>query len=150
MVDTKPLVRSVDHAGITVSSIDEALQFWVDTLGFELLSRRDLGGGSVMENVLGVPGVHLGNAMLQAPGGAKLELLEFSAPDDRTVLAQRVCDVGAGHVALAVHDLDETLSRVEPMGWPRQGTPQALPSGARVVYVRGPEGHMLELLQPPL
>ena len=149
MADAKPLVRRTEHAGITVSSIDEALKFWVDTLGFELLSRRDLGGGPAMENVLGVPGAHLSNAMRQTPDGAKLELLEFSAPDDRTTLKQRVCDVGAGHVAVAVHDLEETLSRIEPMGWPRQGTPQVLPSGARVVYVRGPEGHMLELIQPP-
>ena len=149
MPSAKPLVRRIDHAGITVSSIDEALKFWVDTLGFELLSRRDLGGGPAMENVLGIPGAHLSNAMLQTPDGAKLELLEFSAPDDRMTLTQRVCDVGAGHVAVAVYDLDETLSRVEPMGWLRQGTPQVLPSGARVVYVRGPEGHMLELIQPP-
>lgn len=149
MSDAKPLVRRTEHAGITVSSIDEALKFWVDTLGFELLFRRNLGGGPVMENIVGIPGAHLNNAMLQTPDGAKLELLEFSAPDDRTKLTQRVCDVGAGHVAVAVYDLDEALSRIEPIGWLRQGTPQTLPTGNRVVYVRGPEGHLLELIQSP-
>ena len=42
MADAKFLVRGTEHAGITVSSIDEALKFWVNTLGFELLSRRNL------------------------------------------------------------------------------------------------------------
>lgn len=78
MADAKSLVRGTEHAGITVSSIDEALKFWVDTLGFELLSRRNLGGGPVMENIVGIPGAHLNNAMLQMPDGSKLELLSLA------------------------------------------------------------------------
>jgi catechol 2,3-dioxygenase-like lactoylglutathione lyase family enzyme len=146
MTDAVPLIRKTEHTGLTVSSIDEALKFWVGALGFTLDYRKTLGGGPVMENIVGVPGADLSNAMVVTTDGYRIELLEYSAPDDRRTLVQRPCDVGSAHVTFTVEDMDEVLARSGLVGWKPQGEPQRLPSGAVVVYVRGPDGHTVEFI----
>jgi len=141
------LVLDTQHVGLTVNSLDTALEFWCEVMGFELAARRSLGSGPAMENIVGVPGVDLDIAIVVAPGGLRIELLEYLSPDDRQVYRPRSCDVGSVHIAFGVSDLDQMLTRVEAAGWNRLGVPQSLPNGTRVMYVRGPEGHTLELMQ---
>ncbi len=141
------LVLDTQHVGLTVTSLDTALEFWCGVLGFELAARRSLGSGPSMENIVGVPGVDLDIAIVVAPGGLRIELLEYLSPEDRKVYQPRSCDVGSVHVAFSVSDLEVMLTRVESAGWNRLGAPQVLPNGARVMYVRGPEGHTLEFMQ---
>ncbi len=141
------LVLDTQHVGLTVSSLDTALEFWCGVMGFELAARRSLGSGPSMENIVGVPDVDLDIAIVVAPGGLRIELLEYLSPEDRTVYRPRSCDVGSVHVAFSVSDLEAMLTRVESAGWKRLGTPQSLPNGTRVMYARGPEGHTLEFMQ---
>jgi catechol 2,3-dioxygenase-like lactoylglutathione lyase family enzyme len=58
-------VLRTEHTGLTVSSIDGVLDFWTDVLGFRLVYRKELGGGHAMEQVVGVPGASLRNALLE-------------------------------------------------------------------------------------
>ena len=141
------LVLDTQHVGLTVSSLDTALEFWCGVMGFELAARRSLGSGPSMENIVGVSDVDLDIAIVVAPGGLRIELLEYLSPEDRTVYRPRSCDVGSVHVAFSVSDLEAMLTRVESAGWKRLGTPQSLPNGTRVMYARGPEGHTLEFMQ---
>jgi glyoxylase I family protein len=142
------LVLDTIHTGLTVSSLDEAITFWCDVMGFEMLYRKDLGGGVSIENIVGVSGAELEIAVIAAPGGHKIELLQYRKPDDRTIFKPRSCDVGSAHLLFSVSDIDAMLGRVEAAGWMRLGMPQTNPSGSRVAYVRGPEGHTIEFLQP--
>ena len=48
-----------------------------------------------------------------------------------------------------IDEMEGLLSRVEPAGWIRQGTPQCMSSGMVVTHVRGPDGHTIEFMQPP-
>ncbi|WP_157874599.1 VOC family protein [Streptomyces sp. AcH 505] len=149
----KNLVLGTEHTGLTVSSLDDALEFWCGVMGFELLARRIIGTGPFVENIVGVPGANLHIAVVIAPDGHKVELLEYLAPADRQVIKPRSCDVGSAHLAFTVTDLDEMLRRVEAAGWKRLGVPQSLTEGPRagdrVVYVRGPEGHTIEFFGRP-
>jgi catechol 2,3-dioxygenase-like lactoylglutathione lyase family enzyme len=56
------------------------------------------------------------------------------------------------HIALTVDDLDAVLSAISPFGWKAAGEPQTLASGPnvgkRVVYVRDPDGTIIEFMQP--
>ncbi len=144
----KTLVLDTWHTGLTVSSLDSALEFWCGVLGFELSARRVIGNGPFVENIVGVPGADLHIAVVVAPDGHKIELLEYLAPADRQVMRPRSVDVGSAHLAFIVSDLDEMLGRVEAAGWERLGVPQSITdgprAGERVVYVRGPEGHTIE------
>ena len=144
----KNLVLETWHTGLTVSSLDSAIEFWCGVMGFELSARRVIGPGPVVENIVGVPSADLHIAVVVAPDGHKIELLEYLAPADRQVFRPRSVDVGSVHLAFIVSNLDEMLNRVEAAGWKRLGVPQSLTegprAGERVVYVRGPEGHTIE------
>ena len=146
-------IIGADHTGITVSNLEQSLAFWRDLLGFEL-SHTAHQAGELAREITGVAGAELKLAVLKAPGGHKIELLEYLAPPNRTKHADlRPCDVGSVHVALTVNDLDAVLQRIAASGWKTAGKPQTLRSGPnagkRVVYVRDPDGTTIEFMQPP-
>jgi catechol 2,3-dioxygenase-like lactoylglutathione lyase family enzyme len=151
--DTSSGITRADHTGFTVSSLDASLKFWVDVLGFRLVSRDHYPASEFLDNVVGVPGAELTLAMVEAPGGHLIELLEYSAPGDRQLLRPRACDVGSVHLAFLVDDLDALLARVENAGWMSLGRPQTVQGprrdGLRLFYARGPDGVTIEFLQPP-
>jgi catechol 2,3-dioxygenase-like lactoylglutathione lyase family enzyme len=145
-------IVSADHTGITVSNLDRSLAFWRDVLGFEF-SHTAHQTGEMAEEITGVKGAELKLAVVKAPSGHKIELLEYLAPPDRKLTDVRPCDVGHIHVAVLVDDLDSVLDRIAASGWKAAGKPQTLKTGPnagkQVVYVRDPEGTTIELMQLP-
>jgi catechol 2,3-dioxygenase-like lactoylglutathione lyase family enzyme len=146
-------IIAADHTGITVSNLERSLAFWRDALGFEL-SHTAHQTGELAREITGVAGAEIKLAVLKAPGGHKIELLEYVAPSDRERLALKPCDVGSVHVALLVDDLDIVLESIAASGWKAAGKPQTLKTGPnagkRVVYVRDPDGTTIEFMQMPL
>ncbi|HEX4665706.1 MAG TPA: VOC family protein [Chthoniobacterales bacterium] len=142
-------VLSVDHTGFTVSDLERSLAFWRDVLGFEL-SHRPHQTGTLASEITGVPGADISIAVMKGYGH-KIELLQYSAPDDRKHVRLRPCDVGFVHVALLVQNLDALLDRIAASGWNAAGVPQTLTAGPnagkRVVYVRDPDGTTIEFMQ---
>src|SRR6266567_4445865 len=109
----KPVrIISADHTGITVSNLERSLAFWRDVLGFEL-SHTAHQKGELAQEITGIEGAEIKLAVLRAPGGHKIELLEYLAPPDRKRRVDlRPCDVGSAHVALLVNDLATVLERI--------------------------------------
>ena len=146
-------VFAADHTGITVASLERSLAFWRDGLGFEL-SHSAHQTGELATEITGVAGAEIRLAVLKAPGGHKIELLEYLAPPDRKKHVDlRPCDVGSVHVALLVDDLDAVLESIAASGWKGAGKPQTLTTGPnagkRVVYVRDPDGTTIEFMEMP-
>src|SRR5437660_2938329 len=146
-------VIAADHTGITVSNLERSLEFWQNVLGFEP-SHTAHQTGEMASEITGVAGAEIKLAVVKAPGGHKIELLEYPAPAERKrAVDLRPCDVGSVHVALIVDDLDAVLSAINASGWKAAGTPQTLQSGPnagkRVVYVRDPDGTTIEFMQAP-
>jgi catechol 2,3-dioxygenase-like lactoylglutathione lyase family enzyme len=145
-------ILAADHTGITVSNLERSLAFWRDLLGFEF-SHRTHQTDKLASEITGVSGAEISLGVLKAPGGHKIELLQYDAPSDRKQHVDlRSCDVGHAHVALVVDDLDAVLSAIAASGWNSAGKPQTLQSGPnagrRVVYVRDPDGTTIEFMQP--
>jgi catechol 2,3-dioxygenase-like lactoylglutathione lyase family enzyme len=146
-------IIAADHTGITVSNLESSLIFWRDVLGFEFSHRADQ-KGQMAEQITGVKGAELKLALVKAPNGHKIELLEYLAPADRKKDANlRPCDVGHVHVALTVESLEPLLEKIAMSGWKAAGKPQALQSGPnagkRVIYVRDPDGMTIEFMELP-
>jgi len=146
-------ILAADHTGITVSNLERALAFWQGVLGFEY-SHGAHQKGEMAEEITGVRGAELKLAVLKAPGGHKIELLEYlGSPDRKKHGDLRPCDVGHIHVALIVDDLDAMLQKVSASGWKAAGQPQMLKggpnAGKRVVYVRDPDGTTIEFMERP-
>jgi glyoxylase I family protein len=146
-------IITADHTGITVSKLERSLAFWRDVLGFEL-SHTAHQIGEMAEEITGVAGAEIKLAVVKAPGGHKIELLEYLAPPERKRhVVLRPCDIGHAHVALTIENLDAILERIAASRWKAAGKPQMLKSGPnagkRVVYVRDPDGTTIEFMQPP-
>ena len=163
-------IIAADHTGITVSNLERSLEFWQNVLGFEF-SHRAHQTSEMASEITGVPGAEIKLAVVKAPGGHKIELLEYLAPSGRKKhvdpstslptsaqnfgVASRPslppCDVGHVHVALTIDNLDAVLERIAASDWKAGGKPQTLQSGPnagkRVVYVRDPDGTTIEFMQ---
>ena len=144
-------ITGTAHTGITVTSMDDALAFWVGVLGFKLRSKEDFGPSPFLDNVVGVVGSAATLAVVEGPGHA-IELLEYHAPADKTIYRPRSCDVGSVHVALLVEDIDGVMEACAKAEWYHLGEIQTVQDGPRkglrLMYVRGPDGVTVEFLQP--
>ena len=154
-------IIAADHTGITVSNLERSLAFWRDVLGFEF-SHSAHQKGEMAEQITGVKGAELKLAVVKAPGGHKIELLEYLSPADRRKdvdpstsvrTSLRPCDVGHVHVALTVENLEPLLEKITGSGWQAAGKPQTLTAGPnagkRVIYVRDPDGTTIEFMELP-
>ncbi|WP_027684221.1 VOC family protein [Rhizobium leguminosarum] len=145
-------IKKVDHTGITVSSLDASLSFWVGVLGFEHLYTTEYQNSTLLEGIVGVPGASLRLAMVRGPGH-DIELLEYSEPVDRKVMRPRSCDIGSVHVAFLVKDIEGLLGVINQHGWYPPGSLQTVTDGDRkglkLAYVRGPDGVTVEFLEMP-
>lgn len=131
------------HVGITVSDLDRAVAFYTTTFGFDELAEFTI-GGEAFADAVDVEGATGSFAHLDA-GGARIELVEYdpeAAADDPPELNRP----GAVHVGLAVDDLDAFYdgldSEVETLSPPR-----TTESGTRILFVRDPEGNLIEVLE---
>ncbi|HXB64269.1 MAG TPA: VOC family protein [Solirubrobacteraceae bacterium] len=140
-------VQRMEHVGIVVDDLAAATEFFVE-LGLELL-----GGGPVegrwVDRVVGLDGVRVEIAMLQAPDGqGRLELAKFHTPStqggDRHAPANTP---GIRHVAFAVDDIDAVVAGLRARGAELVGELERYEDRYRLCYVRGPEGILVELAE---
>jgi catechol 2,3-dioxygenase-like lactoylglutathione lyase family enzyme len=136
------------HTGLTVADLDRSLRFWRDAMGMEVLFQQEKAGG-YLEAVVGEPGAHVRMAHLAFGGeGPRIELFQYLAPIGGQHRL-RPADQGFAHICVACDDLDELLERLIAAG----GTPFSEPvevdtgvnKGCRDVYLRDPDGHVVEL-----
>src|SRR5580658_1789481 len=108
----------IDHLGIAVRSLEDALKFYEQQLGFRVSLRETVAQEKV--NV----------AMLPA-GASRIELLEAAEPD--SVIAKFIEKRGEGlhHVAIRVPDLGATAERLKAHGARLLNEPRAGAGGHR-------------------
>lgn len=107
-------IQAIDHVGFVVTELDAAVRFFVDVLGFEEIDRRgELGeaDGDRMNRLFGVHPRSTGRFRFLQLGSMRVELLQWSAPDQRTEVP-RNADVGGRHLALSVNNIDGFLARI--------------------------------------
>lgn len=147
-----PLQTAVDHTGFAVSSLDEAVRFWTEALGF-ILERRAHMGGDFLHQVTGVDDPTVKTAVVRAPDGFAVELLEYSRGRENGVAPESAGAVGAAHLALTVTDIHAAVARADAAGWKAKGNPLPIPAGPRqgtlTAYVSGPDHITIEFMQPP-
>jgi lactoylglutathione lyase len=138
----------VHHTGLTVSDLEVSLRFWGEALGMETVVRQERRGG-YLEAIVKEPDAHVLQAQLEFPGGGpRIELFQYVAPEGAQVRA-RPRDVGFAHVAVLCADVNALLGRLVDAGGEAFGevieVDAGVNAGARAVYVRDPDGHVLEL-----
>jgi catechol 2,3-dioxygenase-like lactoylglutathione lyase family enzyme len=140
------------HVGVSVADMDRSLDFWRRFMGVEPNSRRVV-GAEFLGRLVGYPGVELEIAMLDLDGALMLELLRFVDHEEAPV-DSRPARAGVVHLCLGVRDLQDSLAKATAAGAEQVSAgPVVIPAGpnegARHVYIRDPDGVVIELRQPP-
>ena len=117
------------HTCYRITDPERSVAFY-EALGFE--KRRELPIRDEAVNIfLGLPG-----------DGDRLELTHNFGVDSYEL------GTGYGNIALTVDDLDETLARLSEQGIEPERPPYTVrEGGARLTFVRDPDGYRVELLE---
>jgi catechol 2,3-dioxygenase-like lactoylglutathione lyase family enzyme len=129
----------IHHVGLQVADIDLAGAFYEHALGATWLVLPMPFEGDGARLSMGVDRLRL--AMLSL-GNAAVELFEL--PEAPTPSEARL-----PHLAVQVEDTDAALERVEHHGGARLWPTVDRLGKARVIYVRDPDGNVVELLDHP-
>jgi len=128
-------ILKVDHIGIAVSNLDEALKFYTEVLGVKCV------GTEVVEDQ------QVKVAFLPC-GDSELELLESTTPDGPVARFIEKNGEGIQHIALKVENIEEALAYLKEKGVrlidekPRYGA-----GGARIAFLhpKATRGVLLEI-----
>ncbi|QKG85949.1 methylmalonyl-CoA epimerase [Kroppenstedtia pulmonis] len=130
--------KQIDHIGIAVRSLDDAIPLYRDVLGLELLGSERVESEQVRVAFMKI-------------GETKIELLEPLSPE--SPIARHIEKRGEGihHIALQVEGIQGELDRLAEAGFHllnKQPKPGA--HGAQVAFIhpRSTRGVLYELCQP--
>jgi methylmalonyl-CoA/ethylmalonyl-CoA epimerase len=131
------MIKKIDHIGIAVSDLDEALKLYRDTLGLKVEKTEDFGGMRI--------------AFLPI-GDTEFELLQPTDPDGALAKFVEKRGEGVQHIALRVDDVAKSLEELKAKGLrvidekPRPGA-----GGASIAFFhpKSTGGVLLEICQPP-
>ena len=140
-------VKRMDNVGIVVEDMDTVIAFFTE-LGLKLEGRATI-EGEWAEGVTGLRDMRCEIAMMVTPDGhSRLELSRFKSPP--MVSDHRNAPVNAfGYlrVMFTVEDIDNTLSRLYPLGAELVDKVAQYEDTYRLCYIRGPEGILIGLAQ---
>ncbi|HEX7230534.1 MAG TPA: VOC family protein [Candidatus Binatia bacterium] len=149
------LVKSVESVGITVSDLDQAVEFFSQVLSFEKISDTEV-AGSEYESFYGLFGARMRIVRMKL-GSEYIELTEFIAPKGRPLpVDSRSNDGWFQHIAIVVSDMERAYQHLRAHKVQHTSTgPQRIPdwnkaaAGIKAFYFKDPDGHNLELIYFP-
>jgi catechol 2,3-dioxygenase-like lactoylglutathione lyase family enzyme len=131
------------HVGIPVTDLERSFDFYRDTFDLDVAARFSV-AGTAFETGVGVPGASADFVQLDA-GGCRIELVEYD-PTGTDRRGGHPNDPGTTHVGLAVDDLDAFYAGLDD-AVETLSAPQLTESGTRILFVRDPDEHLIEVLE---
>lgn len=149
------MLNGIAHVGLTVTDLERSVRFYRDILGLSYLGNMDMDGPET-EALFQRKGCKAkiaylsGNRELTAP---PIELIQFvgQEPERQTASLFRT---SISELCFATDNIDRDYRRLQEAGVEFLSTPQSFDSTrygfgkSRAVYLRDPDGIILELLQP--
>lgn len=146
------MTKMFNHMGLTVANIERSLDFYCGKLGLPYPAEDMIFfiEGTWLSNLVGHPAPRIRVAFVSLDHGV-FELLEYQRPEKRELTATlHNWDVGAAHLALNHDDIEAFYAQyrdtIDFAGPPQtvEGGPY---DGARVIYMKDPDGISVELVQ---
>ena len=130
---------TLDHVGIAVADLSQALAFYRDALGLDVETPEEIASQRVRAHVIPV-----GESASRGPGasGPSLELLEATAED--SPIAKYVAKRGPGlhHITLRVDDIRAALAELKARGVRLiDETPRPGAHGSLVAFIHPSSAH---------
>ena len=131
------MITRIDHIGIAVKSIEDALKLYTDALGLEVKDIEIVETQKVRTAIIPV-------------GESKIELLESTDPEG--VIARYIEKRGEGlhHLALAVSDIEQALDDLQSKEVPLiDEKPRSGVEDSRIAFLHPKAaGVLIELVEP--
>lgn len=144
-------LRAVDHVGYTVADLDRSSEWYTRLLGEEPVVRTAVGPGYIGA-IVGYSDCRMEWALWRLPTGPMLELIQYLEPPTAHV-DMETYNVGSGHLCLVTDDLDGDCERMRGHAEFRSPAPVEISAGpyqgARVLYIRDPDGITVEFIELP-
>ena len=131
------MIKKVNHIGIAVNSIKDAIKLYTDVLGLEVKGIEILEEQKVRTAIIPV-------------GETKIELIESTDPEG--LIAKYIERRGEGlhHIALEVSDIESTLETLKKRGIPLiDEKPRTGVENSRIAFLHPKETKaLLEIVEP--
>jgi catechol 2,3-dioxygenase-like lactoylglutathione lyase family enzyme len=141
------MITQIRHTGLVVADLEGALRFWRDLLGFKVEKHMDESGPHI-DAMMGLKDVRVTTVKMASPEGGMIELLHFQSHPDSPAWLGQPYSTGFTHIAMTVGNMDMAFKKLTDAGVVFPAPPQYSPDGAvKVIYCKGPEGVLLELVE---
>ncbi len=134
---TTDVFMKIDHLGIATRGIEEAMSFWRDALGLEVVATEEVAEQRVRVAMLPV-------------GETRVELLEPTSADSPIAKFLEKRGPGIHHIAVRVDDIHATLAQLKLKGARLiDETPRVGAEGSLIAFVHpaSANGVLLELVE---
>ncbi len=130
-----------------VNDLEKTRDFWINTLGFKLhIEAKE--ESPYIDELLAIKDPSLTTVKLIDSKGFIIELLKFENYQVENFWSGDLKTTGLTHIALTVDNLDELVEILRKLDYQTLSEIKTSPNKkVKVVFVRGPEGIMLELVQ---
>ena len=130
-----------------VNDLDKTRDFWINTLGFKLhIEAKE--ESPYIDELLAIKDPSLTTVKLIDSKGFIIELLKFENYKVENSWSGDLKTTGLTHIALTVDNLNELVEILRKLDYQTISEIKTSPNKkVKVVFVRGPEGIMLELVQ---
>ena len=142
------MTNTTRHVGIVVKDLAKTKDFWTNLIGFKLhIDAKEI--SPYIDELLGIANPELRTVKLIDENGFIIELLEFTNYPANDSWEGNLATTGLTHIALTVSDLESLTTKLKENNYKFISEIKKSPNGAvNVVFVKGPEGLMLELVEP--
>jgi catechol 2,3-dioxygenase-like lactoylglutathione lyase family enzyme len=133
--------------GIVVNDLEKTRDFWIHTLGFKLhIEAKEQ--SPYIDELLAVKDPRLTTVKLIDSNGFIIELLKFENYQVENSWSGDLKTSGLTHIALTVDNLEGLVDNLKKQNYAPLSDIKISPSKkVKVVFVKGPEAIMLELVQ---
>jgi glyoxylase I family protein len=139
------MILGLHHAAITVANLEDALAFYCDIIGFEIVMEAELPPGiDMMNEAMDLADASFKVRMIKK-GNSCIELFEFNTSQTGK-LKRPVNRQGITHIALTSDNISADYERLASNGVTFNSTIVGV-SPSRFVYGRDPFGNVIELLE---
>ena len=139
--------NTVRHVGIVVNDLEETKEFWINFLGFKLHIEA-VEQSPYIDDLLAIKEPNLTTVKLIDSKGFIVELLKFDNYQVDNSWSGDLKTAGLTHIALNVDNLEELVGNLKKLKYQTLSGIKTSPDRrVKVVFVKGPEALMLELVE---
>lgn len=130
-----------------VNDLEKTKDFWMNSIGFQLHVEA-LEQSPYIDVLLAIKDPNLTTVKLIDSKGFIIELLKFDNYQVEKSWSGDLKTTGLTHIALTVDNVEELVGNLKKLNYQLLSEIKLSPNGkVKVVFVKGPEGLMLELVE---